>query len=346
MKLDAANTWSARYEVLRDGAVYAEIHTADQSAEVQFVGSSELKMSFRGRFYEYHRGIDFLTDRLRPVVAVNGQDYPCGVYCITTETEMRAEGLVTYEIEGYSLLELARRKKTESRVHLSAGVNYITAVVELLSGCGLSNFETVQTEYTLSADREDWEIGTPVLQIVNELLEEINYRQAWVDLSGSVCLTPYEVPSVDAIDHTYSEGEYSMIESGYTRTTDRYGKANVFRVVCDSPDLAEPMVAVAENNSDGSPFSIARMGRILYTENVDGTPSQEALQARADRLRDESMQITEEAEYYTAPVPEHNAHDVVGLAVGDLTGIYTETEWRLSMSAGASMYHKARRVYA
>ena len=345
MRLDASNVWSARYEVLRDGAVYAEIHAVDQSGEVQFIDSSELKMSVRGRFFGFS-GIDFLTDRLRPVVTVNGTDYPCGVYVITTETEMQSDGLVTREIEGYSLLYLAQRKKIESRLHLSAGSNYITEILALLSGCGISSFQTVPTDLTLSADREDWEIGTPVLQIVNELLEEINYRQAWVDLAGNVCLTPWEAPSLENIDHTYSEGEYSMIETGYTRSTDRYGKANVFRVVCDSPDLDEPMVAVSENNAEGSPFAISRLGRILYTENVDGTPSQEALQARADRLRDESMQITEEAEYYTAPIPEHDAYDIVGLANGDLTGIYTETEWRLPMSPGESMYHKARRVYA
>lgn len=345
MRIKAANTWSARYEVLRDGAVCAEIHAADHSGEVQFVESSELKMSVRGRFFDFS-GVDFLTDRLRPVVTVNGEDYPCGVYVITTETENRSDGLVTRDIEGYSLLELARRKKIEERVHLSAGSNYLTQIIALLSGCGLSAFRSTATAYTLSADREDWEIGTPVLTIVNELLAEINYRPAWVDLAGNVCLTPYEAPSLDNIDHTYSEGEFSVIEPSYTRTTDRYGKANVFRVVCDSPDLAEPMAAVAENNAEGSPFAISRLGRILYTENVDGTPSQEALQARADRLRDESMQITEEAEFYTAPIPDHNAYDVVGLASGNLAGLYTESEWRLPMSPGASMYHRARRVYA
>lgn len=346
MKLDAVNTWSARYEVLRGGAVYAEIHAVDHSGEVQFVDSSELKMSVRGRFFGWPDNIDFLTDRLRPVVTVNGKDYPCGVYVITTETGMRSNGLVTREIEGYSLLYLAQRKKIENRVHLSAGSNYLTQIIALLSGCGISSFAAVPTGLTLSADREDWEIGTPVLNIVNELLAEINYRQAWVDLAGSVCLTPWEPPSLDNIDHTYSEGEYSVIEPSYTQTTDRYGKANVFRVVCDSPDLEEPMVAISENNAEGSPFSISRLGRILYTESVDGTPSQETLQARADRLRDESMQITEEAEYYTAPVPDHNAYDVVGLASGNLAGMYTEAEWRLPMSPGASMYHRARRVYA
>ncbi len=346
MRLDAVNTWSARYEVLRDGGVYAVIHAVDHSGEVQFIESSELKMSLRGRFFGWPDDIDFLTDRLRPVVTVNGADHPVGIYVISTETENRSDGLVTREIEGYSMLYLAQQKKLESRIHLSAGSNYITEILGLLAGCGISGFESVPAAYVLSADREDWEIGTPILTIVNELLEEINYRPAWVDLRGAVRLTPYEVPSVETIAHTYSEGEYSMIEAGYSRTTDRYGKSNVFRVVCDSPDLDEPMVAIAENNAEGSPFAISRLGRILYTENVDGTPSQDALQARADRLRDQSMQVTEEAEYYTAPVPEHNAYDTVALAVGELSGIYTETEWRLPVAPGASMYHKARRVYA
>lgn len=346
MKLDAVNTFSVRYEVLRNNAVFAEIYAVDDSPNVQFIESSELKTSLRGQFFGYSDDIDFLTDRLRPVVVINDVEYPVGVYVITTESERYSDGVLTKELEGYSLLYLAQRKRIEERLSISAGTNYITAILELLASCGLTAIEADETDLTFSTAREDWDIGTSVLEIVNGLLAEINYNDAWVDLNGVVRLTKYVRPSLQNIKHTYSAGEYSMIESTYTRKSDRYGKYNVFRVVCESPDLEEPMAATAENNAEGSPFAISRLGRILYSERVDNTPSQAALQAYADRLRDKSLQETEEVEFYTAPVPEHNAFDTVALGNGELAGIYTETEWRLQLSPGASMYHKARRVYA
>ena len=346
MKLDSINKYAIRFEVLRGNAVFQEIYAVDNSVEVQFIESSELKTSFRGVFFSYSKDINFLSDKLRPIVTINDIDYPVGVYIITTDQFSQSAGLTTHQLEGYSLLYLAKQKKIEERLSFSAGENYITRIVMLLNQCGLSEIIADDSDLAFATDREDWEIGTPILDIVNELLREINYNEAWVDLYGTVRLNKYQRPSLSTIKHAYSAGEYSLIESNYTKSTDRYGKSNVFRVVCDSPDLSTPMVAISENNSENSPFSTVHIGRVLYTENVDNIPSQDALQAYADRLRDKSLQENEDIEFYTAPVPEHNAYDTVAIDNGDIAGIYTETEWRLQLSPGQSMYHKARRVYA
>lgn len=346
MKLNAVNTYSVRYEVLRGNAVFTEIYAMDNACEVQFIESSELKTSFRGVFFAYSQNINFLTDRLRPVVTINDTEYPVGVYVITTEPEQHLEGMTIRHIEGYSLLYLAKQKKIEERVSISAGSSYMTEILRLLNSCGLTDIEAEENLLTFATAREDWEIGTPILNIVNELLREINYNEAWVDLDGVVRLTAYRKPTLDNIQHNYSEGEYSTIESTFTKSTDRYAKSNVFRVMCNSPDLDEPMIAISENNAENSPFSTFNIGRVLYTERIDNIPSQSALQAYADRLRDKSLQENEDVEFYTAPVPEHNAFDTIAVATGELAGIYTETEWRLQLAPGASMYHKARRVYA
>lgn len=346
MKLDSINKYAVRFEVLRNNAVYKEIYAADHSAEVRYIESSELKTSFNGLFYGYSKDINFLSDKLRPIVTINDIDYPVGVYIITTDQFLHSDGITIHKLEGYSLLYLAKQKKIEERLSFSAGENYITKIVLLLNQCGLTEIIADDSELTFATDREDWEVGTPILDIANELLREINYNEAWVDLYGTVRLSKYQRPSLSTIKHAYSAGEYSMIEPNYTKNTDRYGKSNVFRVVCDSPDLKTPMVAISENDSENSPFSTVNIGRVLYTENVENIPSQAALQAYADRLRDKSLQENEDVEFFTAPVPEHNAFDTVAIDNGDIAGIYTETEWRLQLAPGNSMYHKARRIYA
>lgn len=346
MKLNMLNTFSVHYEVLRGRTAIGEIYAADDSAEVRFMGSSELAMSFRGTFFMPPAGVDFLTDRLRPVVVLNGREYPCGIYCITTETETTEDGCELKGLQGYSVLYLAKRTKIEERITIKAGENYITRIVSLLASCGIEDIDAEATDYTIAADRSDWEIGTSVLTIVNTLLKEINFRPAWVDLGGRVRLRAYRTPTAADVVRVYADDEYSVLEAGYTRTEDRFGHANVFRVECDSPDLDKPMAAISVNDSAASPYAVSKIGRILHVERVDGTPSQDALQEHANRLRNESLYTTEDAEIAVAPIPECNAYDVISILHGRLSGFYTVMSWRLPLSAGASMTQEIRRVYA
>lgn len=344
MILHDNNTFSVRYEVLRNNAVYAELQAMDNTVGIENSASSALKMSIRGTFYAYGADINFLTDRLRAVVTLNGKDYPAGIFVVATETFRHSEGVDSVTIEGYSLLYLACRKRLEEPLYIAKGTNYITQIVQLLNLCGIDRIEAEETSYTFRTAREDWEIGTSVLDIVNQLLGEISYNSVWVSLNGVVRLTGYRPPDSSEIRHTYSAGRYSVMEDSYEITTDRFEKCNVFRVTCESPDLDTDMTAVAENDSPDSPFSTVNIGRILHTEQVDNIPSQEALQDYADRLKYQSLQETETVEFATAAVPTHETYDVVALENGELAGIYAETGWRLPMSAGASMIHQARRV--
>lgn len=343
MLLDS-NTFSARYEVLRGNAVYKEIYPMYDNVEIANAESSALKMSLRGTFYEYDNDINFLTDRLRVIVTLNGIDYPLGIFLVTTETIVQSTGISGVEIEAYSILYLAQRKKIEDVLYIPSGTNYITEIIQLLSSCGITDVEADPTEFTFATSRSDWDIGTPVLDIVNQLLSEITYNSIWVNLKGIVQLTKYQQPEIGDVQHVYSAGEYSIIGSDYKITSDRFDKANVFRVTCENPELDSMMVAISENNSADSPFSTVNIGRMLYVEQVDSIPSQTALQNYADKLKYQSMQTTEITEFVTAIMPEHETFDVIALENGKMRGIYTEVEWSLIVGAGENMKHKARRI--
>lgn len=343
MKLLDRNTFSVRYEILRSGGVVGEMQAYD-AAEVRCDTESDMVLSVRGTFYPSGGTVNFFTDRLRPVVILNGEEYPLGVYVITTEERSEAGGRPIAELEGYSLLYLARRKKIETRLHIPAGTNYVTQIVDLLSLSGIADIEADPSSYTMATDREDWDIGTPVLDIVNTLLAEISYRNAYIDLAGRVQLRRYTPPTLQSAAHIYTDGRDSIITPSYKLTDDRYEKANVFRLYCDNPDMEELMVAVSENNSASSPFSTVNIGRVLHNEQVDNVPSQTALQERADAMRDKSMQTTEEIEFSTAIAPVHVPHDTVAISVGGASGIFAETGWRVSLSPDSDMTHTARRV--
>lgn len=342
MRLRNRNTFSVRYEILRDGGTLGTMR-AYEPAEIRCDTEGELVLSIRGMFHVEEMQ-DFFRDRVRPVVIVNDQEYPMGLFIITTEEKTEADGQKLSLLEGYSLLYLARRKKIETRLHISAGTNYITAITDLLTLAGITDIKADATEYTMATDREDWDIGTSVLEIVNSLLAEISYRGAYVDLNGTVQLRKYKAPVLEDAAHIYTEGEDSIITPEYKITDDRYGKANVFRLFCDNPDMEDLMVATAENNSSSSPFSTVNIGRVLHSEKVDNIPSQAALQERANAMRDKSMQTTEEIEFYTAIAPVHTPHDVVAIQTGGASGIFAETGWKITLSPDSDMQHRARRV--
>lgn len=291
------------------------------------------------------REINWMTDRIRPVLIINGAEYPCGVFIATTPERSFSGGREILNIEAYSPLYLANRVQIEGAYTIPAGTNYIAAVQELLRVAGITLYSAEATDQVLSTDRADWPVGTSVLTVINQLLSEINYRAAWVDLTGTVRLTKYTAPAPENIQHTYVQGEYSIVSGDVTATTDYFDKANVFRAVCSSPDLEAPLVATAENNDPDSPYSTVSLGvRILQEERVESVPDLATLQERAEIMLTKSLQTTETVEFVTALCPVHETWDTVALDLGEITGIFAETEWSMVLDAAGEMRHRAERV--
>jgi hypothetical protein len=343
MMYKSYNTITPIYEVWRGASVVKTLNSTGDGV-VRMDSDSDLKMSFAGTFYEYS-GVNFLTDRLRVSVEINGTVYPLGTYCVTTETPSIADGVKTIKVEAYSLLWLLNQAKIETLKYFPAEQNYISAVQGLISAGGIADYSAEASTEVLATDREDWEIGTSYLTIINELLSEINYNQVWVTNSGAVKITKYAAPSLSNIKHSYVEGRDSIIKDTYTLTNDVYDKGNVFIAICDNPEISETMRAVAINNNTNSPYSVANLGRrVPIIERVNNTPSQTELQAYANKMRDKSLQTNETIEFETAIVPTHEAYETVQIAVGGVIGIYLEKSWEISLAQGGTMRHRGVRI--
>ena len=340
----ARNTFAARFEVLHDGGVVGELYPYD-APEVQCVSASALKMSMKGVFLRPTFAVDWLHDRIRAIIQLNGVDYNAGIYLPITPIMQKNDGVELVEIEGYSLLYLAQRTKTEGIYHIDAGTNYIAAINALLLGAGLTNYGGDETAAVMATAREDWDEGTPYIEIINQLLSEIGYNSAWVDLQGKVWLTKYVDPGQDDVDHTYRADGESIITADYSYSDDAFDKANVFKLYCQNPEFEEPLSATAVNDDAASPFSTVSLGaRVLYVESVDNVPDQATLQARADEMMRKSKYRTETVEFTTAIAPGHKTFDTLAIDNGEITGLYRETEWRMELTAGGYMTHKAERV--
>ena len=339
---------TARFDVLRNNAVteWALEAVGDDAPTVTMNADGVIKMSLAGVFRR-NDNMDYLNDEIKPYLIIDGREYPVGVYMIgTRETQSDEHGVSLDQIEAYDRALKLRQKKTETRLHIDAGTKYLDAIGNLLQDAGIKMVVADESSDTIATDREDWEIGTEYLAIINALLSEINFSSIWFDLDGIARLERYAAPTSANIDHEYREGCFSIIRNNYTRKVDVFNAPNVFVVTVANPDYEDAMTATGVNDSPLSALStVSRGRRILATPiKLDNIASQEALQQYANNLAIKSMLATEQTVFYTMLNPVHGVGDVVALYNGELQGIYEETGWMMQLKAGGKMKHTAKKV--
>ncbi|MBR4472512.1 MAG: hypothetical protein IKS55_02635 [Oscillospiraceae bacterium] len=336
-----------RYVIVRDGADYAELQRLDSSTpSLEMDASMEIKTKLSGDYLIPAADVNFLTDEIRPELLIDGFPFNLGVYLPANVQELENRTTRYLHISAYDRCWRVRDNYTESLLHLSAGTNYLTAVETLLTACGIALISTTPTEATLTEDREDWDIGTSYLEIVNQLLSEINYNPLWFDADGTAVLEPASVPTAANIEHTLDDTQVeSLMIPAISKELDIYSAPNVFICVCSNADKSGPMVATSENTNPQSPLSIARRGRrIAKVVNVSNIASQEELQAYADRLRNETMITGETIIVKTGLLPGFGVNDVTAVRFGELFAVCLEKAWNMELRVGGSMVHTLEKV--
>lgn len=334
-----------RVDVIKNGAAFTALQwNRGEEPKLLFDSEGEIQASLSGRFMP-NESVDFLKDELRAVISINGEEKSLGVFRVASLREIRDKGL-WLQIEAYDRSWLLKSARTESLLHLSAGSSYITVIKNLLLQAGIVWVRTKDSAAMLAADRE-WSIGTDLLSIANELLSEIGYRRVWFDADGWAHLEPYISPSAAHIRHSYGPANMrlSPMASEWEQETDLFEAPNVFICVCSNADRSDVLRAVAENTSLSSAKSIYRRGmRIHDVVKVDQIADQEALQAYANRLRDESLLSTKKLSFSSPAEAGHGSGDVISISMPGIEGVYQEVGWSLSMAPGAMMNHTAKRT--
>ena len=338
-----------RVDVLRNGAPITQLQWADGDApQIMWDRAANIHGALRGSF----RPNDLAkleSDELRPWMSVDGVETSLGIYQATTASKKGSAGSMRIEIEAYDRCWRVYTQKTETLLHLSAGASYLTEIRKLLTTCGVTLVIATPNDAVLATDREDWDIGTSYLTIVNALLSEINYESLWFDADGVCRLEPYQGPSAAIIDWRYGTTDLFLPEKhlgqNWSDETDIFDAPNVFVVTCNNPDLDAAMVATAVNDNPASKKSTFKRGmRITSVERVDNIASQEELQAYANKRRNESLLAARAITFYTLNEPGHGVGDILALTHDDLGGIYLETGWSITMQAGSLMTHSAKRT--
>lgn len=108
-------------------------------------------------------------------------------------------------------------------------------------------------------------MGTDKLEIIDDLLESINYRSLWCDGEGQYRTGPFNDPPDRPIayerEHPFTYGEGSLMSPDWERDNDIFSVPNRYVAISMGDGQQEAMTAVASNEDPNSPFSYYARGR-------------------------------------------------------------------------------------
>lgn len=331
--------------------------TEQKKGEIETVISGEVSMNAladikrTARFtIEDTDTIDWLNDRIQPFVLLkmpdsNYVEWSQGIFLLSSPKRVERNGRVYRDVEAYDGLQILNDDKFDSRYYITLGTNYVTAIISILQGAGITKYNIEQTTATLQTTRE-WEPGTKKLTIINELLQEINYTSLWVDEYGFYTASKYRLPSERAIEYTYADNDLSVTYNETSEELDLFNVPNKWVAVQSNPE-SNPLISVYTNVNPESITSTVSRGRtIVDYRTIDNIADQTSLDAYVQRLAYEASQIFGHVAFETAIMPMHSYNDVLEVVYGGLgiNGKYIETDWTMPLQTGARMRHNVRKV--
>ncbi|AGY46830.1 hypothetical protein Blastoid_31 [Bacillus phage Blastoid] len=295
--------------------------------------------------------IDWLVDKIQPWVIFQMPDggeieFPLGIFYLSTPTRNDQNGNIYREVEAYDGLIVLDQDKFTDRHTIKKGTTYEKAVKDILKSSGISKINVeFAGNLNLTTDKE-FDLGVSKLEAINELLSMTNNTPLWVDAYGYYITTPYRPPNEKVFDYTYDSREMSIVMEDVEEEFDIFDVANSWVITVSNPE-EEPLVARRVNNNPNSPTStVNRKRTIVDFRELEEISSQAALDGMADRIAFEASQVYGKVKFQTPIMPFHEYYDSIKLIYSplDIDAVFSESSWEISLEAGATMSHEARRV--
>ena len=340
---DAEVTRTMKAQIPVDGFKLTGIYAKQDEDIIYFDGTRSFDGSWcftsvTGSWFEVPNSFDMFSDRLRPVMVINGVEYDFGDYMIIAAPLEDDGKEFVYNIEAYDETMTLKQAALTERKYYPAGTKYINIIGSMLTDCGLAKVIEDDTDATITIDHE-YAIGTPYLEIVNKLLEEIGYSHIYSGQSGYVYVTK-NITKTTA-DYVYNDDNSTIMDSVKT-DTDIYSLPNVIVGYVSSPDIATVMKYKRVNDDPKSVISTTRRGyNVVEAFELDDCPDSTTLQLAVDNKFLESTQATETAQINTMPDGNHPYGSYISLGQNGSNTLFREVGW--SIEFGGNMTHNLKR---
>lgn len=334
------------FRVVRDGADYSQLYPIAGSAPTVFLEeNSQIRMALRGDFVDPGDKVNMLTDRIRPILVIDGEEHPLGLFLIASYRKVITETGHYLSIEAYDQCWLLQTSVVDDAFYFYHTRTYMYCIKDILDKTGIGLRLITDTSLSLTRDRYDWMPGTSYLAVLNDLLDEINYSHVWFDFNGTAIIAPEPDPLITPVSHILSENDIkSLLILDAQAESDYYSAPNVFVATCSNFEK-KGISEVAMNNDMSSPLSVPRRGRKIYSvTRVKDVPNTTTLAAIAQKLANRSILRTEKITVKTGLLPNFGLNDIVGLEIDGESSICVERGWSMELVPGGTMTHKMERT--
>ncbi|WP_144518562.1 hypothetical protein [Bacillus thuringiensis] len=292
--------------------------------------------------------INYLQDRIKPYMEVempdgNWLEFPLGVFLLNSPTRSDQVKGVYRDIEAYDQLVILQEDKTLWN-RTFWGYPH-EEVADLLESLGF-NRKFISIPPTTKSSVWNFSMGTPIIDIINKMLDTAGYTPLWVDANGVFRSQPYVLPTDRPVEYTYQDDELSVTYNGMNEELDLFNTANYVIVVQSNVEKA-PLWKARANNDPLSPLSTVSTGRrIVDYREVDNLETQEDVDTYAQRILQETTMAYQKIQFNTALMPFHEYQDCIRVRYSelDIDDRYIETSWKMQLKVGGEMEHEARKV--
>lgn len=249
--------------------------------------------------------IDWLNVRFQPWKAVNDVSWPLGVYVPRTPVDQWSAAGRSFDVTCLDKTSLLRDPLPGAFV-VRSGTPITVMVGELLRGSGEEKV-TVTPSPALQRGEYVAPPGTKRIEVVNKLLESINYSAVYVDRYGVLRAEPYRRPQDRPVAAEFVAGAGTVATPSWSREQALSEIPNRVVLVANGDSDSPALVGVATNTNPASPFSIpSRGGRVVPREddpeNVEAATQSEINALAARRLADAQNPVAN-LDVSHAPVP-------------------------------------------
>ena len=247
-----------------------------------------------------------------------------GVYFSASPVTNYANKVASSTVEIYDGLLALHEDAISAALHLPAGTNVVSAVLDQLSEVGASRVAVVHSPKALKT-ATTFKVGTTRLQVVNELLDAIDYFAVWCDGEGVYQIQPYLEPQRRPIEWRFLPGADAIFVDDIEVEDDIYSVPNKVIGISRADGEEPPLTATATITDTSSPFHVNNLGRwrTEVMSDVDVT-EQADLQKKVNRRLKEASSVSRKVTLRHGWVPI-TINSVVYLDVYGVTGRFVVT---------------------
>lgn len=335
-----------RFEVLDADANYVDVcHPVAETGSVTWDPSNRISRKLSGVQFDPDEAATLTAgvNRIRPVWLVGGSEYPLGVfrYLGGARSEHAGEWFTDaapMQDRGYQLKNLIR-----SSYNVPAVAVLTDVFADVAAGAGITDLDVTASGVVNGLVPLNWFGGeTTRINILDRLTDLLGYLPSYFDNTGCLVARPVPVPTDDAPDHVYADGDNARVvsesETEVLAVTDR---PNIYIARSTTPS-GSPVVGIYEV-PETYENSYARTGdEVPFFIDMDGLATTAQATEVARRRAQRDMAVVRTVTFDTVPDPRHDSWGVVEWNGERML----ETGWTLELKAGGKHSHVLTNVFA